>query len=108
MPIHFAEPPANLESLTNEKSFQTLVVDALRLLGWVVIALEDARVLQVGIPDLLCFRAGRGEMIELKVGKRPLSAGQVRWRERWLPEGTVAHLMRNTADDWTRVMEIMA
>jgi hypothetical protein len=108
MTITFVEPPASLESLTNERAFQSLVVDALRLMGWVVIALEDARVGQVGIPDLLCFRGERGQMIELKIRGNTLSKGQRDWRERWLPTDTDVPTIYNRTDDWTFLMELMA
>jgi hypothetical protein len=108
MPVTFQEPPVALAAITNERAFQQLVVDALRMMGWVVIASEDSRVQEVGIPDLLCFRAGRGEMLELKIGMKGLSVGQRRWQERRLPDGTVVHLIRNTTADWRRMMEIMA
>ena len=100
-------PPPGLDRLTREADFQTLVVGTLRLMGWVVIDLKDARVDERGIPDLLCFRAGRGELIELKIGTRPLSAGQKRWRDRWLPDDTPCHLIRNSDADWRRMMAIM-
>jgi hypothetical protein len=107
MPVTFQHPPAGLAAITNERAFQQLVVEALRMIGWVVIASEDSRVQEVGIPDLLCVRAGRGEMIELKIGTKGLSIGQRRWQERRLPEGTVVHLIRNTTADWMRLVELM-
>ena len=101
------ETPANLEHLAREEDFQHLVVGALRTLGWVVIEIPNMRFNTPGIPDLLCFRAGRGEMIELKIGGRPLSAGQLAWQERWLPEDTTVHLIRNTAEGWEWLMALM-
>lgn len=102
----FVEPPANLEGITSEAAFQTLVVDALRRMGWVVIEMKDTRTIEVGIPDLLCFRENRGQMIELKIGKRPLSAGQKRWRERRVPPGTIVPTIHNTTEEWNALMEI--
>jgi hypothetical protein len=106
--ITFVEPPANLEAITNEKDFQRLVVDALTYLGWVVIHVDQMVGNRIGIPDLLCFRRGQGEMIELKVGKNTLSEGQRRWQERNVPDGeTVVNLIRNTRDDWEQLMRVM-
>src|SRR4051794_12010764 len=99
--------PANLEAIPNEDAFQTLVVGTLRLMGWVIIALKDVRADERGIPDLLCFRAGRGEMIELKLIGRHLSPNQRRWQQRHVPESTPVYLFRNTHHDWLRLMALM-
>lgn len=96
--------PANLEAIPNEDAFQSLVVGTLRLMGWTVIHVKEMFGNPKGIPDLLCFRGDQGRMIELKVGRNTLSAGQKRWQERWLAEETEVHLMHNTAADWERVI----
>jgi hypothetical protein len=104
--VHLSAP-ANLEAIPNEAAFQTLVKGALLLMGWVVIDLKDVRADERGIPDLLCFRAGRGEMIELKLIGRDFSPNQKRWQQRHLPESTPVYLFRNTHDDWLRLMVLM-
>ena len=113
------EAPANLEAITNEADYQTLVVDALRRMGWVVIHIKEMFGNPKGVPDLLCFKGvqrdmyvgyeviQRGQMIELKVGKNMLSPGQKRWIERWVPEGTEVLVIKNTAEDWNRMMDWM-
>jgi hypothetical protein len=102
------EPPAGIENFTSELDYQVHVVGALRLMGWVVIEIRVMFGNSKGIPDLLCFRGGQGAMIELKLVGNYLSAAQRRWQERWLPEGTVVHLVRNTNEDWTWLMGKMA
>ena len=101
------DAPADLETLTREADFQALVVHALRLLGWVVIHVRQMQGNDIGVPDLLCFRGERGILLELKIGRRGLSPGQRRWQERWLPEGTVVHVIHNTAEDWDRLMRLV-
>ena len=101
------EAPANLEAITNEADFQTLVVDALRLMGWVVIHVKEMFGNPKGLPDLLCFRGDRGQMIELKIYGNYLSAGQKRWRERWVPDSTVVLDIWNNATDWSYLMDVM-
>lgn len=101
------EAPANLAGITNEADYQTLVVDALRRMGWVVIHVREMFGNPKGLPDLLCFRGDRGRMIELKVIGNTLSAGQRRWQERWVPEGTEVLLVYNCDADWQRMMDVM-
>lgn len=123
-PVRRFAAPVNLESITSEAAFQTLVVDALRSMGWVVIHIKEMFGNPKGIPDLLCFaereyalalgmgdvemtRLGRGQMIELKIVGNTVSKGQLRWRERWLPEGVTVIDVWNRAEDWDRLMDRM-
>jgi hypothetical protein len=126
MPVSRMEAPANLEAITNEDDFQTLVVDALRRMGWVVIHIKEMFGNPKGVPDLLCFTVGdylqagdwgddrltevtvgRGQMIELKIIGNTVRAGQKRWRERWLPEGVTVLDVWNRSADWERMMDVM-
>lgn len=103
--VRFQEAPGNLEAIKAEKDFQSLVVDALRTMGYVVIHVREMFGNTKGIPDLLIFRGERGYMVELKILGNYLSAGQRRWQERWLPAGTEVLLIHNTQQDWEYLME---
>jgi VRR-NUC domain len=102
--VRFQEAPANLESITNEADFQTLVVSALRYLGWTVIHISRMFGNTRGIPDLLCFRKNEGRLIELKIKGNTLSKGQRAWQELWLSQDTEVLLIHNTREDWELLM----
>lgn len=66
-------------SLTDEAAFQVRVVGLLQLHGYRVYHTHDSRRSEPGFPDLLAIRGGRLLAIELKVGRRQVTAEQREW-----------------------------
>lgn len=66
-------------SLTDEAAFQVRVVSMLTAHGYRVYHTHDSRRSEPGFPDLLAIRGGRLLAIELKVGRRQVTAEQREW-----------------------------
>lgn len=92
-----------------EAGFQRAVIDLARLCGWLVHHTRPAWTAKgyrtpimgdVGFPDLVLCHPKRGVVIfaELKVGKNPASAEQVRWLDALRGTGAAAGVWRET--DW--------
>lgn len=71
-------------------SAEPAVVETLRRLGWSVlrVSVKDG-------PDLVCAKAGRCLVAEVKTGKAKLKPGQQHWVSRWPGE---ARLLRSPDD----------
>jgi hypothetical protein len=101
------EAEAYLARYTRESDFQRTVTNALDHYGWLWVHLPQMVGNPVGLPDLLCWRQSRYLILELKIGKRPLSAGQRAWHDRAASYGVAVHTLRNTDADWDRLRGLL-
>jgi hypothetical protein len=69
----------------NEKSFMGMVVELMRLSGFLVYHTYDSRRSEAGFPDLVAIRQQPSSLfarllfVELKTDKGALSTAQIRW-----------------------------
>lgn len=92
-------------STATEAEWQAAVVDLARSSGWLVIHIRTMTDMEAGIPDLLCFRADRAMLIELKTATGKLSIKQQMWHARAADRGVVVHVWRPA--DYDRAVEVL-
>ena len=68
-----------ISSLINEKLFQSRVVDASKVFGWLCYHTYDSRRSEPGFPDLVLVRDNKVLFRELKTDKGRLTSAQKLW-----------------------------
>lgn len=76
-----------------EREFQSQVLEAAGLMGWLAYHTHDSRRSQPGFPDLVLVRE-RVVFAELKTDKGTLRPEQATWLERLRDAGAEAYLWR--------------
>jgi hypothetical protein len=84
----------------SERYFQTLIMEAARLLGWLAYHPHDSRHSEAGFPDTTLVHAGQRRILflELKVGRRGLTGAQHVWGDTIMAAGGEWHCLRPA--DW--------
>lgn len=88
-----------------EREFQRQVTEAASYLGWVCVHFRSMQLNPSGWPDLICFRDGQTEIMELKTAKGKLGPRQVEWVERLREAGMSVNVFR--PDDWEQIEALL-
>lgn len=97
-------PPTVAHSLS-ERDFQRQVVELARRVGFSVYHTHDSRRSEPGFPDLLCARAGRLLVAELKTEKGRLTGSQRAWLQTLEQAGVETHVWRPSM--WPEIVEVL-
>lgn len=106
MIVDLTPPPPG--AFANEKQWQAEVENAAPHYGWYCLHLRNA-ITNPTLPDLLCWR-GEDEslLLELKVGKNPVTAVQQRMIDRFAAFGKTVHVLRWPEPDvWDRLLALL-
>jgi hypothetical protein len=88
----------------SEKQFMAAVVEAAKMLGWLVYHTFDSRRSAGGFPDLVLCRE-RVLFCELKSAKGKLSEAQADWLGSLASAGASVHCW--TPEDWSTIEETL-
>ncbi|MFT4038364.1 MAG: VRR-NUC domain-containing protein [Thermomicrobiales bacterium] len=88
-----------------ERDFQRQVVEAAGYLGWTCVHFPAMQMNPSGWPDLICFRDGQTEIMELKTERGRLGPRQVEWIERLQAAGMSVNVFRPA--DWDQIEALL-
>ena len=92
--------------IDERRDFQTAVVEAAKLQGWINYHTFDSRRSVAGFPDQVLVRSPRLILAELKVGTNKLSAEQADWLRALMGCGVEVYLWR--PEWWDDIMTLLA
>lgn len=88
-----------------EKDFQRQVETAAAFLGWVCKHFPAMQMNPSGWPDLICFKDGRTEIMELKNEKGKLGPRQIETIDELRTVGMSVNVFR--PDDWEAIEKLL-
>lgn len=88
-----------------ERDFQRAVTEAAGYLGWVCVHFPAMQMNPSGWPDLICFKDGRTEIMELKTERGKLGPRQEEWLDRLREAGMSVNVFRPA--DWEQIEALL-